>query len=286
MIDLVLEPLNYSYMRNAIIVSSLVGAICAFLSCFVIMKGWSLIGDALSHSIVPGVAGAYILGLPFTIGAFISGTAAAVAMLYLNEKTNLKEDSIIGIIFTSFFAIGLFIISISPTPINIQTIILGNILSITPQDTLQLIIISVITLSILILKWKDLMLLFYDENHAQTVGLNIQFLKLIFFVLLSVSTVAAMQTVGAFLVIAMIVTPGATAYLITDKFSKLILISIFVGVFSCAFGTYISYFIDGATGGVIILVQTILFLLAFFFSPKYGYIWKVISQNNKNSKNV
>ncbi len=286
MIDLVLEPLNYSYMRNAIIVSSLVGAICAFLSCFVIMKGWSLIGDALSHSIVPGVAGAYILGLPFTIGAFISGTAAAVAMLYLNEKTNLKEDSIIGIIFTSFFAIGLFIISISPTPINIQTIILGNILSITPQDTLQLIIISVITLSILILKWKDLMLLFYDENHAQTVGLNIKFLKLIFFVLLSVSTVAAMQTVGAFLVIAMIVTPGATAYLITDKFSKLILISIFVGVFSCAFGTYISYFIDGATGGVIILVQTILFLLAFFFSPKYGYIWKVISQNNKNSKNV
>ena len=286
MIDLVLEPLNYSYMRNAIIVSSLVGAICAFLSCFVIMKGWSLIGDALSHSIVPGVAGAYILGLPFTIGAFISGTAAAVAMLYLNEKTNLKEDSIIGIIFTSFFAIGVFIISISPTPINIQTIILGNILSITPQDTLQLIIISVITLSILILKWKDLMLLFYDENHAQTVGLNIKFLKLIFFVLLSVSTVAAMQTVGAFLVIAMIVTPGATAYLITDKFSKLILISIFVGVFSCAFGTYISYFIDGATGGVIILVQTILFLLAFFFSPKYGYIWKVISQNNKNSKNV
>ena len=286
MIDLVLEPLNYSYMRNAIIVSSLVGAICAFLSCFVIMKGWSLIGDALSHSIVPGVAGAYILGLPFTIGAFISGTAAAVAMLYLNEKTNLKEDSIIGIIFTSFFAIGLFIISISPTPINIQTIILGNILSITPQDTLQLIIISVITLSILILKWKDLMLLFYDENHAQTVGLNIKFLKLIFFVLLSVSTVAAMQTVGAFLVIAMIVTPGATAYLITDKFSKLILISIFVGVFSCTFGTYISYFIDGATGGVIILVQTILFLLAFFFSPKYGYIWKVISQNNKDSKNV
>jgi len=286
MIDFLLEPLNYSYMRNAIFVSSLVGAICAFLSCFVIMKGWSLIGDALSHSIVPGLAGAYILGLPFTLGAFISGTAAASAMLYLNEKTNLKEDSIIGIIFTSFFAIGLFIVSISPTPINIQTIILGNILSITPQDTLQLILISIITLLILILKWRDLMLLFYDENHAQTMGLNIKFLKLIFFVLLSVSTVAAMQTVGAFLVIAMIVTPGATAYLITDKFSRLILISIFVGIFSCAFGTYISYFIDGATGGVIILVQTILFLLAFFFSPKYGYTWKLILKNNKDTKNV
>jgi len=149
MIELLIEPLKYNYMMNAIIVSSLVGAICAFLSCFVIMRGWSLIGDALSHSIVPGVAGAYMLGLPFTIGAFISGAAAASAMLYLNEKTNLKEDAIIGIIFTSFFAIGLFIISVSPTPINIQTIILGNILSITPLDTLQLIIISAITLLIL-----------------------------------------------------------------------------------------------------------------------------------------
>ena len=132
MIELLIEPLKYDYMMNAILVSSLVGAICAFLSCYVIMRGWSLIGDALSHSIVPGVAGAYMLGLPFTIGAFISGTAAAIAMLYLNEKTNLTEDAIIGIIFTSFFAIGLFIISVSPSPINIQTIILGNILSITP----------------------------------------------------------------------------------------------------------------------------------------------------------
>lgn len=250
------------------------------------MRGWSLIGDALSHSIVPGVAGAYMLGLPFTIGAFISGTAAAIAMLYLNEKTNLKEDAIIGIIFTSFFAIGLFIISVSPSPINIQTIILGNILSITPLDTLQLIIISAITLLILILKWKDLMLLFYDENYAHSIGLNVKVLKLIFFILLSVTTVAAMQTVGAFLVIAMVVTPGATAFLITDKFSKLIIISLIVGIFSCAFGTYISYFVDGATGGVIILIQTILFLFAFLFSPKYGYLWKFISKEELGDKNV
>jgi len=286
MIELLIEPLKYNYMMNAILVSSLVGAICAFLSCYVIMRGWSLIGDALSHSIVPGVAGAYMLGLPFTIGAFISGAAAASAMLYLNEKTNLKEDAIIGIIFTSFFAIGLFIISISPTPINIQTIILGNILSITPMDTLQLIIISAITLLILTLKWKDLMLLFYDENYAHSIGLNVKVLKLIFFILLSVTTVAAMQTVGAFLVIAMLVTPGATAFLITDKFSKLIIISLIVGIFSCAFGTYISYFVDGATGGVIILIQTILFLFAFLFSPKYGYLWKFIPKEEIGDKNV
>ncbi|MDG2187225.1 MAG: metal ABC transporter permease, partial [Hyphomicrobiales bacterium] len=201
----------------------------------------------------------------------------------LNEKTNLKEDAIIGIIFTSFFAIGLFMISVSPSPIDIQTIVLGNILSITPSDTAQLIIISIITLSILILRWKDLMLLFYDEAHAQSIGIKPKRLKLIFFILLSVSTVAAMQTVGAFLVIAMVVTPGATAFLLVDRFSKLILISVSIGIFSCAFGTYSSYFLDGATGGMIILIQTILFILAFLLSPKYGYIKNI--SNRKKQRN-
>tara|TARA_B110000444_G_scaffold253249_1_gene283787 strand:+ start:201 stop:1052 length:852 start_codon:yes stop_codon:yes gene_type:complete len=283
MIQILLEPFQYDYMVNAIFVSSLVGAICAFLSCYIIMRGWSLIGDALSHAIVPGVAGAYMLGLPFTIGAFLTGTLAASIMLFLNEKTNLKEDAIIGIIFTSFFAIGLFMISVSPSPIDIQTIVLGNILSITPSDTAQLIIISIITLSILILRWKDLMLLFYDEAHAQSIGIKPKRLKLIFFILLSVSTVAAMQTVGAFLVIAMVVTPGATAFLLVDRFSKLILISVSIGIFSCAFGTYSSYFLDGATGGMIILIQTILFILAFLLSPKYGYIKNI--SNRKKQRN-
>lgn len=215
---LLLEPFGYQYMLNAMWVSALVGGVCAFLSCYLMLKGWSLIGDALSHSIVPGVAGAYMLGLPFSIGAFFSGGLAAAAMLFLNQRTKLKEDAIIGLIFSSFFGLGLFMVSLSPTSVNIQTIVLGNILAITPEDTLQLAIIGFVSLAILLLKWKDLMVVFFDESHARSIGLNPVALKIMFFTLLSASTVAALQTVGAFLVICMVVTPGATAYLLTDRF--------------------------------------------------------------------
>lgn len=270
MIDLFFEPFQYQYMINAMLMSSLIGSVCAFLSCYLILKGWSLIGDALSHSIVPGVAGAYMLGLPFSIGAFFSGGLAAAAMLFLNQQTKLREDAIIGLIFTSFFGLGLFMISISPTSVNIQTITLGNILAISPTDALQLTIIGVVTMIILILKWKDLMVAFFDEDHAKTIGLNTQFLRFLFFTMLSVSTIAALQTVGAFLVIAMVVTPGATAYLLADRFPSMIKIAVAIGAFTGFFGTFISYHLDGATGGVIVLLQTLLFLLAFFFAPTHG----------------
>lgn len=267
-----LEPFAYEYMVNAIWVSALVGAVCAFLSAYLMLKGWSLIGDALSHSIVPGVAGAYMLGLPFSLGAFFSGALAASAMLFLNERTRLKEDAIIGLIFTSFFGLGLFMVSLSPTSVNIQTIVLGNILAITPEDTLQLAIIGFVSLAVLLVKWKDLMLTFFDETQARSVGLNVWLLKIIFFTLLSACTVAALQTVGAFLVIAMVVTPGATAYLLTDRFPTLIAISVAIGVVTAAVGAYLSFFLDGATGGVIVLLQTLVFLTAFVFAPKHGMV--------------
>ncbi len=272
MIAALTEPFGYNYMVNAMWVSALVGAVCAFLSAYLMLKGWSLIGDALSHSIVPGVAGAYMLGLPFAFGAFIAGGLAAAAMLFLNQRTKLKEDAIIGLIFTSFFGLGLFMVSLSPTSVNIQTIVLGNVLAITPGDTLQLVIISGVSLTILMLKWKDLMVTFFDENHARSIGLNPLFLKGLFFTLLSACTVAALQTVGAFLVIAMVVTPGATAYLLTDRFPRLIMISVAIGAVSSFVGAYISYFLDGATGGVIVVLQTAAFLTAFFLAPKHGMI--------------
>lgn len=271
MIEIILQPFSYNYMFNAMWVSSLVGALCAFLSAYLMLKGWSLIGDALSHSIVPGVAGAYMLGIPFAFGAFAAGGLAAGTMLFLNQRTGLKEDAIIGLIFTSFFGLGLFMVSIYPMSVSIQTIIMGNILAITPYDTIQLAIIGVVSLTILIAKWKDLMVTFFDENHARSIGLNPNKLKLIFFTLLSASCVAALQTVGAFLVIAMVITPGATAYLLTDKFPRLILISVFVGSITCFIGAYLSFFINGATGGLIVLLQTFVFLFAFFFAPKHGY---------------
>ena len=270
--DYLLEPFTYGYMNNAMWVSALVGGVCAFLSAYLMLKGWSLIGDALSHSVVPGVAGAYILGLPFALGAFIAGGLAAGAMLFLSERSGLKVDVIIGLIFTSFFGLGLFIVSINPMSVSIQTITMGNILAITPEDTLQLVIIGFVSLAILLAKWKDLMVTFFDENHARTIGLRPNLLKAIFFILLSASVVAAMQTVGAFLVIALVVTPGATAYLLCDRFPRLIVTSVTIGSVTSFFGAYISYFLDGATGGIIVVLQTVIFLIAFVFAPKHGLL--------------
>ncbi|TIL75851.1 MAG: iron/manganese ABC transporter permease subunit SitC [Mesorhizobium sp.] len=270
--SVLLEPFGYEYMLNAMWVSALVGGVCAFLSCYLMLKGWSLIGDALSHSIVPGVAGAYMLGLPFSIGAFFSGGLAAAVMLFLNQRTKLKEDAIIGLIFSSFFGLGLFMVSLSPTSVNIQTIVLGNILAITPEDTLQLAIIGFVSLAVLLVKWKDLMVVFFDESHARSIGLNPSALKIMFFMLLSASTVAALQTVGAFLVICMVVTPGATAYLLTDRFPRLLVIAVVIGAATSFTGAYASYFLDGATGGIIVVLQTLIFLAAFFFAPKHGML--------------
>ena len=287
MIDTLLEPFSYGYMTSAILVSTIVGGLCAFLSAYLMLKGWSLIGDALAHSVVPGVAGAYLLGLPFAIGAFISGGLAASLMLFLSERSGLKTDVVIGIIFTAFFGVGLFVVSLYPMSISLETIIMGNILAISYSDMLQLLIIGSISLVILFLKWRDLMVVFFDESHARTVGLSPSRLKIVFFTLLSASIVAALQTVGAFLVIAMVVTPGATAYLICDRFPKLILLSVLIGSFTCFTGAYLSFFIDGATGGIIVVLQTIVFLGVFLIAPKYGYISArlKIRQANKRIEN-
>ena len=272
MISLLLEPFAYQYMTNAMWVSALVGGVCGFLSAYLMLKGWSLIGDALSHSVVPGVAGAYLLGLPFALGAFIAGGLAAGAMLFLSGRSGLKIDVIIGLIFTSFFGLGLFMISLNPMSVSVQTITMGNILAISPEDTAQLVLIGVISLVILLLKWKDLMVTFFDESHARSIGLRPEALKVLFFTLLSVCVVAAMQTVGAFLVIAMVVTPGATAYLLCDRFPRLIVTSTLIGAATSFVGAYISYFLNGATGGVIVLLQTKVFLMAFVFAPKHGLL--------------
>lgn len=272
MIDLLTQPFTYGYMFTAMWVSAMVGALCAFLSAYLMLKGWSLIGDALSHSIVPGVAGAYMLGLPFAFGAFAAGGLAAGAMLFLGQRTGLKQDTIIGLIFTGFFGLGLFMVSLSPTSVSIETITMGNILAITPEDTLQLAIIGFVSLAILLAKWKDLMVTFFDENHARSIGLRPGLLRVVFFTLLSASCVAALQTVGAFLVIAMVVTPGATAYLLTDRFPRLLVLSVAIGAGTSFIGAYLSFFLDGATGGLIVTLQTLIFLVAFFLARKHGYL--------------
>ena len=211
-----LTPLHYDYMLRAIWVSALVGGVCGFLSSFITLKGWSLMGDALSHAVVPGVALAHVLKLPFALGAFVAGLLASGAMALIKAKSRIREDASIGIVFTSFFALGLLLISLNPAGVDRKTIMLLTLLSAT--------------------------------------------------------AVAALQTVGAILVVAMLITPGATAYLLTDRFGIMLWLSAGLGVVTSLLGAYASYFFNGATGGCIVTLQTLLFLLAFLFAPKHGLI--------------
>ncbi|WP_434524562.1 metal ABC transporter permease [Photorhabdus asymbiotica] len=283
MIELLLQPFHYNYMVKAIWVSAIVGAVCAFLSAYLMLKGWSLMGDALSHSVVPGVAGAYALGLPYAGGAFFTGMLAALSMTLVRHITRLREDAVIGFIFSTFFAAGLLIVSLNPTSVNVQTIILGNILGIADEDVLQVEIIITVSLIVLMFIWKDLLVVFFDETHARSIGLSPLRMKIIFFTLLSACTVAALQTVGAILVIAMVVTPGATAYLLADRFKRLLIIAIAIGVLTSAFGAYLSFFLNGATGGVIVTLQTVIFLLTFFLAPKHGLFASRIRARKESS---
>ena len=270
MIETLLTPLEYDYMLKAIAVSGLIGGVCAFLSCFITLKGWSLMGDALSHSVVPGVAVAYALGWPFAAGAFGTGLLAAAGMAFVKTKTRLREDAVIGVVFTAFFALGLFLISIRPSSVDLRTIVFGNILGISDPDIVQVAIISAVTLAVLGLKWRDLRLFCFDANQARAIGLNVTVLHYLLLTLLSATAVAALQTVGACLVVAMLVTPGATAYLLTDRFERMIGLATAMGVGTSLAGAYASYFFDGSTGGCIVTLQSLLFILALIFAPKHG----------------
>jgi ABC-type Mn2+/Zn2+ transport system permease subunit len=259
-------------MLRAIWVSALVGGTCGFLSSFVTLKGWSLMGDALSHAVVPGVAVAYILGLPFALGAFVAGLMAAGTMAFIKAKSRIREDATIGIVFTAYFALGLVLISLFPARVDLKVILLGNILGISDPDIWQVIAISAVTLLVLGLKWKDLMLFCFDPNQARTLGLRSGLLHVTLLSLLAATSVAALQAVGACLVVAMLITPGATAYLLTDRFGKMLWLSSIMGVVTSLVGAYASYFFNGATGGCIVTLQTLVFLVAFVFAPKHGIL--------------
>jgi manganese/iron transport system permease protein len=212
------------------------------------------------------------LKLPYAAGAFFAGLLAAAGMAFVRSQTRLREDTVIGLVFTAFFAAGLLLVSINPTAVNVQTIVLGNILGISDEDARQVVIISLVTLAVLLVQWRDLMVVFFDEAHARSVGLRPTALKVLFFTLLAAATVAALQTVGACLVIAMVVTPGATAYLLADRFERLLVLATAIGAVTSLVGTYVSYFLDGATGGVIVTLQTLVFLVTFVWAPKHGLL--------------
>ena len=272
MTESLLTPLGYEYLVRALWVCALVGGVGGLLSCFVTLKGWSLMGDALSHAVVPGVAVAGMLGLPFSVGAAFAAMLATLGMGFLRARTQLREDAVIGIVFTTFFALGLLLLSLRPTGINLRTIVFGNILGIDPADSRQLVGITCGTLAVLALRWRDLVLYCFDEGHARTIGLNTRMLHATLLTLLSATAVASLQTVGAVLVVATLVTPGATAYLLTDRFGRMLCIAGVLGGTTAAGGAYLSYFVDGSTGGCIVVLQTLGFLLAWIFAPRHGVL--------------
>lgn len=272
-------PLQHEFMLKAILMSGLVGLVCSALSCFMTLKGWALMGDAVSHAVMPGVVIAYALNLPLALGAFVFGVGAVAAIGFIKAKTRIKEDTVIGLVFTGFFALGLVLVSKIKSSIDLTHILFGNVLGISDGDILQIIIISVITLVTIAILRKDLILFCFDATHARSIGLNTTFLYYVLLSLLSLTAVAGLQTVGIILVVAMLVTPGATAYLLSDRFDHMMLIAMASGVFSSVMGTYISYHIDGSTGGCIVVLQTVLFLVAMVFAPKHGLLFRA-----KNSR--
>lgn len=272
LIQWLIAPLQYEFMIKAILVSALVGLVCAALSCYMTLKGWALMGDAVSHAVMPGVAIAYLLNIPLAVGAFVFGVGSVMAIGFIKAQTRVKEDTVIGLVFTGFFALGLVLISKMKSSIDLTHILFGNVLGISDGDIVQTVIISVITLVTLAILRKDLILFCFDSTHAQSIGLNITFLYYVLLSLLSLTAVAGLQTVGIILVVAMLVTPGATAYLLTDSFDRMMPIAMASGVFSSVVGTYISYHIDGSTGGCIVVLQTLLFVIAMIFAPKHGII--------------
>ncbi len=266
-------PLQYPFMQRALVVSVIVGAVCAVLSCYLVLKGWSLMGDAISHAVLPGIVIAFVLGIPLAIGAFVAGLSCALATGYLKENSRIKEDTVMGIVFSGMFGFGLVIFTKVETDQHLLHILFGNMLGVTLRDLGETALIAGATLIVVLLKRRDFLVYCFDPNHARVIGLPVRALHYGLLVLLSLTIVSSLKAVGIILVIAMLVAPGATAYLLTDSFERMLVIATAVAVTSSALGTIVSFHVDGATGACIVLIQFAAFVLAFLFAPKRGFVW-------------
>lgn len=270
--DLLIQPLSHGFMQRALLVSALVGGVCGLLSCYMTLKGWALMGDAVSHAVMPGVVVAYALGLPFALGAFVFGVGSVALIGFVKQKSRVKEDTVIGLVFTGFFAFGLVLVSKIRSNIDLTHILFGNVLGISLNDIVQTLLIAAIVLAILLIFRRDFMLFCFDPTHARSIGINTGMLHYLLLSILSLAAVAGLQTVGIILVVAMLVTPGATAYLLTDRFDRMSWLAVASAVLSSLVGVYLSYWTDSSTAGCIVVAQTALFLAAFFFAPRYGIL--------------
>ncbi len=270
--DVIAVPLSYGFMQRALIVAVMVGAVCSVLSCYLILKGWSLMGDAISHAVLPGIVVAFVLGLPLAVGAFAAGLGCAVATGYLKENSRIKEDTVMGIVFSGMFGFGLVLFTKVETDQHLNHILFGNMLGVTARDLVETGIIAGGALLIVLLKRRDFLLYCFDPQHARAIGLPVRALHYGLLVLLSLAIVAALKAVGIILVVAMLIAPGAIAYLLSDSFDRMLVIAAAAAITSCVVGTILSFHIDGATGPCIVLIQMGMFVLAFLFAPRGGLL--------------
>ena len=272
MITTLLEPFQFPFMVDAMIVGIAVGAVCSVLSCYLVLKGWSLMGDAISHAVLPGIVIAHAIGLPLALGAFASGLFCAVATGYIKANSRVKEDTVMGVVFTGLFAFGLVIFTKVKSDLHLDHILFGNILGLAPGDLRDTLIVAGLTLGVILVLRRDLLLYCFDSGHARTIGLSTAFLHYLLLSFLAVTIVVSLKAVGIILVIAMLVTPGCIAYLLTDRFNSMLLIAAASAMGSSFFGVYLSFFINASTGACIVLLQAAVFLTALVFAPKHG-LW-------------
>jgi len=269
-----LEPFQFTFMQDALLVGSVIAAMCAVLSCFLILKGWSLMGDAISHAVLPGIVLAYIAGIPLSVGAFASGFFCAIGTGFIKQNSRLKEDTVMGVVFTGLFAFGLVLFSQTDSEMHLDHILFGNILGITQTQRTETFILGGGIMLITLLLRRDLLLVCFDPAQARVLGLRAGFLNYLLLALLSLGIVVSLKAVGIILVIAMLITPGCIAYLWTERFDKMLVIAIVSAVFSTMLGILISYHIAGSTSACIVLVQTLSFVSSLFFAPKHGIMAK------------
>lgn len=282
-LDFLLEPLGYDFMVRALVTSVLAAVVCALLSCWLVLIGWSLMGDAVSHAVLPGVVLAYVVGAPFALGAIVFGILAVVLIGAVRSPGRIKEDAAIGIVFTVLFALGLVLISVTPSQTDLAHIVFGNVLGVSTADLIQVAILAVVAIAVLLVKRRDLTLYAFDPTHAHAIGLSPRMLGAVLLGLLAVTAVVALQVVGVVLVVALLIIPGATAFLLTERFGRMLVIAPVTAAAAAVTGIYLSYWLDVASGGMIVLVQGVLFALAFLFAPRHGVVSRLMATRSRTT---
>jgi len=267
-----LEPLTYDFFVRALAVTTVSAVVCAVLSCWLVLVGWALMGDAVSHAVLPGVVLAYVLGAPFAIGALVLALLAVALIGGLRDTSRLKEDTAIGIVFTTLFALGLVLVSVVPSQTDLTHILFGNLLGVSAADMLQVLVLAALAVAVLIVKRRDLTLFAFDPTHAFAIGISPRRLSALLLGVLAVTTVMALQAVGVILVVALLIIPGATAYLLTDRFSRMLVIAPVVAGVSAVVGIFVSFYLDASPGGVVVVTMGVVFAAVYLFSPRHGVL--------------